>query len=176
MKIMPVAYPHIDLMDENDGGQESGFLGPLMPNQTFSVPELSTNIISSLEEGYIVNSPSPPKSESPSAGETNARDVQSSNSALTSQASNTSSNHSDMSMNIPNDEGPIHEDMCDPVDFAQYFKEGYCKASTNNESSELTELVTDINSSNNPCEKEKGEDDRENDDMLGGVFDFSEEG
>nr|GMD48192.1 Autophagy-related protein 18H [Ipomoea batatas] len=176
MNITPVAYPQIDLMDENDGARESGFSGPLMPNRTFSIPELSTNIISSLEEGYIVNSPSPPKSGSLSAGETSARDIQSSNSALTSQASNTSSNHSDMSMNISNDEGLIHEDMSDPVDFAQYFKEGYCKASTNKESSELTKLVTDIDRGNNPCEKEKGEDDDgESDDMLGGVFDFSEE-
>ncbi|CAH9087150.1 unnamed protein product [Cuscuta europaea] len=176
MSAMPVAYPHLDLMDENDGANESGSLAPFTLNQTSSSPELSTNITSSLEEVYIVNSPSPPNSGSLFAGGTTARDVPSSNSAFTSEASNTSSNHSDRSMNISNDEGPNHEDMSDPVDFAQYFREGYCKASTNQESREFTKAVTHNDSSNTPCGKEKGEDDVESVDMLGGIFDFSEEG
>ncbi|KAG8068790.1 hypothetical protein GUJ93_ZPchr0005g15074 [Zizania palustris] len=41
---------------------------------------------------------------------------------------------------------------------------------------ELTEAVTDADSSSSHCEREKPEEDGDNDDMLGGVFAFSEEG
>lgn len=160
MNGLPVAYPHIDVMDENDGARESGTLAPLMLNQTSSALESSAN-------------PSSPKNPSFPSGGTSARDVPSPNSALTSLASNTSSNNSDMNLNMNNNEGPVHEDMCDPLDLEHYFREGYCEASTNKESCKLTQPV---DSSKSHREKEKSEDEEEIDDMLGGVFDFSEEG
>lgn len=132
--------------------------------------------ISFIQESYVVNTSSSPKSSALiTTGGSAPREVQSSSSGLTSEISNTSSNRSDLSMNIIDE--PVHEDMHDPIDFGQYFEEGYCKASSHNEGPELTEAITDVESSNNsPCDKEKSEEDGDNDDMLGGVFAFSEEG
>ncbi|CAM0955560.1 unnamed protein product [Alopecurus aequalis] len=61
-------------------------------------------------------------------------------------------------------------------EFTQYFQEGYCKISELDDCRELTEAVTDADSSSSHCEREKPEEDGDNDDMLGGVFAFSEEG
>eukprot|EP00257_Ricinus_communis_P001771 XP_002512315.2 autophagy-related protein 18h [Ricinus communis] len=104
-----------------------------------------------------------------SAGRAITKEVQSSNSGLTSDASNASSNRSDLSMNII-DEGPT----IDSLDFEQLFQEGYCKVSALNECHESTE----VSFAGNNCspDLEKFEEDGDNDDMLGGVFAFSEEG
>lgn len=69
-----------------------------------------------------------------------------------------------------------HVDSNEPLDFGEYFQEGYYGVSELNESQNSGELVTDANSSSSPCEKEKHEEDEESDDMLGCVFAFSEEG
>lgn len=173
----PISYPCIELsMEESDGLRSSSYtVASQVSKNVHAALESSPNILCSIEESYVVNSPSPPKSGSFSTGGTSAREVQSSNSVITSEASNSSSNRSDMSMNII-DEQTVHENICDPVDFGQFFQEGYCKASTNNELNEVTELVADMDSSSSPCNKEIPDDDGESDDMLGGVFDFSEEG
>ena len=76
-----------------------------------------------------------------------------------------------MSMNIL-DEGPTH----DSLDFEQFFQEGYCKASAPSNSPESAEVITDMDSSSSPPNREKCEEDGDNDDLLGGVFAFSEEG
>ncbi|KAG8068788.1 hypothetical protein GUJ93_ZPchr0005g15336 [Zizania palustris] len=67
-------------------------------------------------------------------------------------------------------------DSHNSVEFTQYFQEGYCKISELDDCRELTEAVTDADSSSSHCEREKPEEDGDNDDMLGGVFAFSEEG
>ncbi|KAM7472749.1 hypothetical protein LguiA_010932 [Lonicera macranthoides] len=126
-----------------------------------------------IEESYVINSSSSLSSGPLSNGGT----IQSKNSGcVTSDVSNTSSNRSDSSMNIIY-EGPVHEDIMhsnETLDFGQYFREGYCKADTH---PELMEDVTDVDGGGNGCHKEKSEeDDGDSDDMLGGVFDFSEEG
>lgn len=161
-------------VDENDGVRRSGSV--TLNHRSSSSLESSAKIMNSVEESYIVNRPSSPKIGPLSTeGSTIRRFVQSPNSTITGELSNTSSNRSDTSMKII-DEGPVHEDMHDPVDFGQYFQEGYCKASATNDSHELSEVVTDIDSSNSPCDREKNEEDVESDGMLGGVFAFSEEG
>ena len=161
-------------VDENDGVRRSGSVS--LNRRSSSSPESSAKTMNSLEESYIVNRPSSPKNGPLSTeGSTIRGFVQSPNSTITGELSNTSSNRSDASMKII-DEGPVHEDMHDPVDFGQYFQEGYCKASATNVSHELSEGVTDIDSSNSPCDREKTEEDVESDGMLGGVFAFSEEG
>lgn len=106
-----------------------------------------------------------------STDRTIAKGVQSVNSRGPSDDSNVSSNRSDLSMNIL-DEGPVH----DTLDFEQFFQEGYCKASAMSDCHESAEVVTDVDSSSSPCDREKCEEDGDNDDMLGGVFAFSEEG
>ncbi|KAK3014131.1 hypothetical protein RJ639_007923 [Escallonia herrerae] len=120
--------------------------------------------ISSLEENYVINCSS---SGQLSTGATIVGEAHSSSSVITSEVSNTSSNRSDLSMNIL-DEGPVHEDMQDTLDFGQYFQEGYCKASNHDKRQESTEAVTDVDSSSSPCDKEKCEEDGDSDDMLGG--------
>lgn len=159
-------------VDENDGVRRSGSHSRIERSSTS--PESSANVMSSLEESYIVNRPLSPKNGALSTGGTASRNVHSSNSTITGEHSNTGSNRSDISMKVI-DDGPVHEDMHDPIDFGQYFQEGYCKASANDDSHELTEAVTDI-SGNSPCDRETAEEDLESDGMLGDVFAFSEEG
>ncbi|WOL01823.1 autophagy-related protein [Canna indica] len=67
-------------------------------------------------------------------------------------------------------------DSRNSVEFAQYFNEGYCKVSELDDCRELTEAVTDADSSSSHCEREKPEEDGDNDEMLGGVFAFCDEG
>ncbi|GAV63227.1 WD40 domain-containing protein/BCAS3 domain-containing protein [Cephalotus follicularis] len=129
-----------------------------------------TVVVSPVEGGNCTNVVSSSTSGSLSPGRTIGKEVGSSNSVGTSEVSNTSSNHSDLSMNIL-DEGPVNGSL----DFEQFFQEGYCKASAVGECHESTDIVTDIDSSS-PCDREKSEEDADNDDMLGGVFAFSEEG
>ncbi|KAL9233274.1 hypothetical protein vseg_008295 [Gypsophila vaccaria] len=117
--------------------------------------------ISPPEESCLINSPSL---------DNTSKEVQSSNSVGTSEASNISSNRSDFSMNVV-DEGSVP----DPLDFGGFLEEEYCKAAPLDENHEVSE-VTDVDSTSSPREKEKSEEDGDNDDMLGGVFDFSEEG
>ncbi|KAI4301849.1 hypothetical protein L6164_035089 [Bauhinia variegata] len=65
------------------------------------------------------------------------------------------------------------EPMHDSPDFGQFFQEGYCKASV--DYGQSTEVGTDVDCGS-PHGREKSEEDGDNDDLLGGVFDFSEEG
>ncbi|KAL6989611.1 hypothetical protein U1Q18_015362 [Sarracenia purpurea var. burkii] len=173
------SYPRIVLnANETDGekGQNAILLSHALNPRSFNRADLSTSRelsatgVSFVDGSYAINTPS-----SPNKGGTVAREVGSSSSVVTSEVSNTGSNRSDLSVNTL-DEGPVHEDMHDPLDFGQYFEEGYCKASSHDECAELAEAVTDVDSSNSPCDKEKYEEDGDNDDMLGGVFAFSEEG
>ncbi|KAK9293064.1 hypothetical protein L1049_021048 [Liquidambar formosana] len=136
-------------------------------------PKQSMMDVSPIEDSYIISGLSSLKSGSLSAGRNMAKEVQSSNSVGTSEVSNISSNRSDLSINTLY-EGPVQ----DPLDFGSYFQEEYCKASALDRSHELAEVVTDVDSSSSPCDREKSEEDGDddNDDMLGGVFAFSEEG
>ncbi|KAJ8760668.1 hypothetical protein K2173_017649 [Erythroxylum novogranatense] len=129
--------------------------------------EQSHMVVSSVDNNKYMNSNiSSLTTEVLFAGRT-SEEVHLSNSGVTSEGSNTCSNRSDQSMNII-DEGPVNESP----DFEQFFQEGYYKASALNERHELTEGMD--NSS--PCDVDKSEEDGDNDDMLGGVFAFSEEG
>ncbi|RVW53369.1 Autophagy-related protein 18h [Vitis vinifera] len=165
----------IQTVKENGVKSGSGILAPSLPNHgPFNRDSVSGSPkqmmgISPIEDSYFVNSISSIKNGSLSSARTIGKEVESSDSVGTSEASNTSSNRSDSSMNIL-DEGPV-----EPLYFGQYFQEGYCKASTLDECRELTE-VTDVDSGSSPCDREKSEEDENNDDMLGGVFAFSEEG
>ncbi|KAM0947731.1 putative transcription factor WD40-like family [Dioscorea sansibarensis] len=67
-------------------------------------------------------------------------------------------------------------DSFNSMEFTQYLHEGYCKISELSDCCELTEAVTDVDSSSSHCEREKPEEDGDNDEMLGGVFAFCEEG
>ena len=117
----------------------------------------STNSLSSLTSGSL------------SGGRTVvAKEVQFPKSDGTSDVSNTSSNRSDLSMNML-DEGPVNASP----DFEQFFQEEYCKALPLSACRGLTE-ITDADSSSCSCEREKYEEEGDSDEMLGGVFAFSE--
>ncbi|MFQ6661276.1 hypothetical protein Gotur_029492 [Gossypium turneri] len=116
------------------------------------------------------NSPSSLTSGSISGGRTIAKEVQFPNSGGSSDVSNTSSNRSNLSMNML-DEEPVNESP----EFEHFFQEEYCKVSPLSSCTEPTEVVTDVDSNSSPCEREKSEE-GDNNDMLGGVFAFSEEG
>ncbi|XWS42429.1 hypothetical protein CRYUN_Cryun16bG0013500 [Craigia yunnanensis] len=123
-----------------------------------------------IEDSNYSNSLSSLTSGSLSSGRTVAKEVQFQKSGGTSDFSSTSSNRSDLSMNML-DEGPVN----DSPDFEQFFQEEYCNALPLSACRELKE-VTDVDSSNSPCEREKSEEEGDNDELLGGVFAFSEEG
>lgn len=92
------------------------------------------------------------------------------------EVSNFRSDQYAYNMNILDEEpAPVHN----PVDFGPLFKAGHFEIMQQN-CHGLTEVGTvDVDSSSNHCEREKsGEDgeDGEDDEMLGGMFAFSEEG
>lgn len=74
-------------------------------------------------------------------------------------------------------DGPAFSTVHNPVDFELSFLEGHCKALEHDGYCKLTEVVNDdVDSSGSHREREKIEDDGENEEMLGGIFSFSEEG
>jgi len=94
--------------------------------------------------------------------------VKSSNHDKASDSFNSSSSGCDLNMNVI-----CEESIRDSPDFEQFFQEGYCKASV--DCHESTEVITEVDCSS-PCGREKSDEDGDTDDMLGDVFDFSEEG
>ena len=82
--------------------------------------------------------------------------------------------HYDAPTNVLAD-GSMFSTEQNPVDFG-HFQEGHYEILQHNECSKFTEVVNDDEGSSNHCCKEKLEDDGENDEMLGGIFVFSEEG
>ncbi|XP_062084636.1 autophagy-related protein 18h isoform X1 [Humulus lupulus] len=130
----------------------------------------STSNVSHDEDCNFSNGLSTLTDNSLPADRTISKEVRSFDGGGPTEGSNVSSNRSDLTMNSL-DEGPVH----DSLDFEQYFQEGYCKASAESDCPESTEVVTDVDSSSSPC-GDKCEEDGDNDDMLGGVFAFSEEG
>ena len=88
---------------------------------------------------------------------------------------------SDVTMRIAMDirkDGSTPSNVLNPIDFAQFLKEGYHKTLELGGCRELAEVVTDdVNSSGSHCERENPEeDDENNNEMLGGIFAFSEQG
>ncbi|MQM04845.1 hypothetical protein Taro_037650 [Colocasia esculenta] len=61
-------------------------------------------------------------------------------------------------------------------EFAGYFRNGYCEVSELNGCPGTVEVATDADNSCSHCDKEKPDEDADGDDLLGGVFAFSEEG
>ncbi|KAI3664988.1 hypothetical protein L6452_43603 [Arctium lappa] len=108
----------------------------------------------------IMNSPSPGVVVAPF-----------SESIVTSDASNPGSNRSDLSMNMV-DEVPMHEDM---LEFGHDFQQEYCKSSTEEEIPPELRETADVDGNNSRHQRNKSEEDGDSDDMLGGVFSFSEE-
>ncbi|CAI0432188.1 unnamed protein product [Linum tenue] len=109
---------------------------------------------------------------SPSPERNMGNEGRSTNSVLTSESSNASSRRSDLSANII-DEGMM---VNESPDFEQLFQEGYCKVAALSEccESEKSKVVSPLDNNASPQGLEKPDDD--DDDMLGGVFAFSEEG
>lgn len=173
------SYPSI--LQSGNGSKKGGrsILASSLQNQNSANKDVvssssrsrqSASDVSHVEDSNFSNGVSTLTGGSLSADRTIAKGVQSDNGSEPSEGSNGSSNRSDLSMNIL-DEGQEH----DSPDFEQFFQEGYCKASALSECPESTEVVTDVDSSSR-CDGEKCEEDGDNDDMLGGVFAFSEEG
>uniref|UniRef100_A0A0A0LW47 Uncharacterized protein n=1 Tax=Cucumis sativus TaxID=3659 RepID=A0A0A0LW47_CUCSA len=175
-----ISYPPIaksvgDIkMEEKDG---SVLPSPVMKENSFqerasvSSKQSSTGF-SPVEGSDFTNSPSTVTSCSLSTDRTILKAVQSSKRGGASEGSNTSSNRSDLSMNIL-DEGP----MGDSFDYEPFFQEEYCKATGLSNCRDPAEAVADdMDSSGSPHYREKSEEDGDTDDMLGGVFAFSEEG
>ncbi|XP_057960858.1 autophagy-related protein 18h isoform X2 [Malania oleifera] len=169
----------VHIVNENDGEKRGSVIlaAPLLNQSSPSrnivsvSPERSIIGVSPVEDSCSANSQCILKSGSLSSTRTIAKESQPSNSAGASDVSNTSSSRSDLTMNIL-EEGPVH----DALDFEPFFQEGYYKASPLNGSHELTEVATDVDSSSSPCDRGKSEEDGDNDDVLGGVFAFCEEG
>lgn len=173
------SYPSGHQSDNESSGEKSGrsILASRLQNQSSTKKDVSyssrqsTSDVSHVEDGNFSNGLSTLTGGSLSADRNISKGVQSVDSGESTESSNVSSNRSDLSMNCL-DEGPVH----DSLDFEQFFQEGYCKASAESDCPESTGVVTDVDSSSSPCDREKSEEDGDNEDMLGGVFAFSEEG
>lgn len=132
----------------------------------------SSTGLSPVDGSDFTNSPSTVTSGSLSTDRTILKAVQSSKCGGASEGSNTSSNRSDLSMNIL-DEGSMH----DSFDYEPFFQEEYCTATGLSNCRDPAEAATDdVDSSGSPHYRDKSEEDGDTDDMLGGVFAFSEEG
>ncbi|KAF8392516.1 hypothetical protein HHK36_022859 [Tetracentron sinense] len=176
--------PVCQTMSEIDGKKRGSNMVALpLLDQSFSdrdkiscLSEQSEKYDSHVEDKCITNGESSIKSNSLLfVGSAIAGGASSSNTGGTSEVSNVGSDDSASSMNILA-EGSVPVNLHGPLDFGQYFQEEYCKASEIDECHELTEVATDADSSNSHYEREKPEEDGDNDDMLGGIFAFSEEG
>ncbi|KAK4768264.1 hypothetical protein SAY87_003405 [Trapa incisa] len=99
---------------------------------------------------------------------TSVAKVELSTSSGPSEVSTASSMGSNLTSNI------IEEHVSGSLDFEQYFQEGYCQPSDLKGCPDSAEAVVDPDGSSSPCDRAKSEDDGDNDDMLGGVFAFSE--
>ncbi|GMJ11198.1 homolog of yeast autophagy 18 (ATG18) H [Hibiscus trionum] len=174
------SYPS-SIQSGKDGGgvkgQNSDFASAVLNQSTLNKDaglvsfNQSKGGVCHIEDSNSTNSMSSLTSGSLSGGRTVAKEVQFPNGDRTSDVSNTSSNRSDLSMNML-DEGPVNESP----DFEQFFQEEYCTALPSGAHPEPKKVVTDVDNSSSPCDKEKSEEEVDNDDMLGGVFAFSEEG
>ncbi|GMH10453.1 hypothetical protein Nepgr_012294 [Nepenthes gracilis] len=172
---MHTVKAYLPTLPENNGKSGSCILASLPLNEASvkycSVPTSIYNAtmdICPAVNTYLVNSPSS-KNDSLSA-ESMPEEVSSSNNIETSDTSNVSFNSSDFSMNIV-DEGSGQ----DLIDCGRHFQEEYCKALPLDECLEVAEVIPYVDSSNSPCDK-KSEEDGESDEMVGGVFAFSEDG
>lgn len=96
------------------------------------------------------------------------KEVQPSISSSTGEICTASSRGSNLTSNI------IEEHVNGSLDFEQYFQEGYCRPSDLNRCPDSVEAIVDADGSGSPCDRDKSEEDGDNDDMLGGVFAFSE--
>ncbi|KAJ8769757.1 hypothetical protein K2173_005963 [Erythroxylum novogranatense] len=161
--------PFIQSSNHNFGKEgESSILTLPIPNQSSANKHVgpisfkqSHMDVSTVEDSNFLNSNTRSLTNDAHFAGRTSEEVLLLDSGVTSEASNASSNCSDMSMNII-DEGTVNES----TDFEQYFQKS-CKPFSLSKSHESIE--------GSPCDVDKSEDDGDNDDMLGGVFAFSEE-
>lgn len=67
-------------------------------------------------------------------------------------------------------------DSHEPIHFALYFNERFCKVSKLDDCRDLPDIATHVEGTSSHCEREKLEGDGDRDDMMGGIFTFCEEG
>ncbi|CAM8926059.1 unnamed protein product [Rhodiola kirilowii] len=107
----------------------------------------------------------------PSGGRNSSIEANSTNSSMTSRGTlNADSDCSESTNNLG--ERAIQE----PLDFGPYFHEEYCTASALDGSHQSADIIANVDNSPGNMEKSEEDEDANNDDMLGAVFAFSEEG
>ncbi|XWS36248.1 hypothetical protein CRYUN_Cryun20dG0069100 [Craigia yunnanensis] len=159
------------------GKRENGIIEPLMLNQEsltiISSPfQHSDNIYS--DTGHsVINGFSSSESKLPPS-RSMAEGTPSFSAGGIGNASMLHVDHYDAPTNILADGSSFSTEQ-NLVDFG-HFQEGHYEILPYNECSKLTEVVNEDVGGSNHCGKEKLEEDGENDEMLGGIFVFSEEG
>ncbi|GAB2215191.1 hypothetical protein Droror1_Dr00019570 [Drosera rotundifolia] len=154
-----VRYPIVQSPLQRQGSTESTRAPTFIVNTAMAI---------SPQKSYPVHSTSVKNGSLSSEGVV-AEEAQSSNSLGVSEASNNSSNRSDFSMNV------VDEDS------EPYFQEEYCTASPLEECHDASKAITEVDSINSTSkekcdgDEEESEEDGESDEMFGGVFTFSEE-
>ncbi|GMI86907.1 hypothetical protein HRI_002360000 [Hibiscus trionum] len=151
------SYPSSIQSGKDDGGvkgQNSGFASAVLNQSTLNKDagsvffNQSKGGVCHIEDSKSTNCMSSLTSGSLSGGRTVAKEVQFRNSNGTSDVSNSSSNRSDLSMNML-DEGPVNESP----DFDQFFQEEYCTALPSGAHPEPKKVDTDVDNSSSPCDK-----------------------
>ncbi|KAK6239265.1 hypothetical protein QUC31_004734 [Theobroma cacao] len=160
------------------GKSGNGIIEPLLPNQDsltiISSPFQHSENIYSDTGNSITNSFSSLESKLPPLRSL-AEGKPSFNAGGIGDASMLHVDHYDAPTNILMDGSSISTEQ-NLVDFGHFQEEQY-EVLQSNECGELTKDVNnDVDSGSNNCENGKLEEDGENDEMLGGIFDFSEEG
>uniref|UniRef100_A0A5B7ARY2 Putative autophagy-related protein 18g n=2 Tax=Davidia involucrata TaxID=16924 RepID=A0A5B7ARY2_DAVIN len=176
--ITATSYSLNELYQERRG---STSVGPSLLNQkssttTESFPSEHLKNTNSHVDDSITNELSSVESKLPSAGRAVAEGAWTSSTGRIKEVPMLTADHFDLAVNITA-EGPTPPRMQNLVHFEQFFQEGYCNAMELDGCRQLTEVVTDdVDSSGSHCEKEKPKDDAENNELLDGMFFFSEEG
>lgn len=173
---------HVDLTMNAIGNARSGSkkLDPLLMNPSFSSREYASSQSGSIdkfdshvEESCVANDMSSLKSNTSGVREPIAEEDAFLSTNGISEISSASKQFSSSPTNLSEEAVPTN--LHDEPDFGLFFQEGYCKPSELDESHELTGSVTDADSNSSHCEREKPEE-GDDDDLLGGIFAFSEEG
>ncbi|XP_058077276.1 autophagy-related protein 18g-like isoform X2 [Magnolia sinica] len=116
-------------------------------------------------DGSVENEPTSPGNSSLSVGRPLSLKKVVANEALKASSSNHSASSSNNYTVVMGRVGSHNS-----PDFAKYFHEGYCKVTELDDCCELNDVVTDVDSSISHCKREKPKEDRDHDDVFGGLF------
>ncbi|OWM62969.1 autophagy-related protein 18h isoform X2 [Punica granatum] len=180
-----MSYPKLDGSMENLNDSLENYYMPVTWSQNGNIDQQRHNVATSppVSQAYInkacalvsreqfvpgTNGASVPSTCPLPADTSIVQELEAPNSSGSSDDCSANSKGSNLMSNI------IEEHVNGSLDFVQYFQEGYCRPSDLNGCPDSAEDIIHDDGSSSPCDRDKSEEEGDNDDMLGGVFAFSE--